>query len=452
MYGDRFSLVKGARSSLKKGSKAQYYPISPPQNDRYNPDRPQKYDLNNLPLRSEKEFWETIEKLNNASSKTARAKITKDTGISRMLLAAATFFPLDPFHLFFENIVAFIWDIWTTYSSPNESVHISKEILKQFGKLVVAAMSTLPPSFCSVYKIYEWMALVYWYILPIGIELGFNPMLLANFSQLVDIYDDLHIKITQFLTGFQTIYIGDNPEQISQFRLCIFQLIHVSTHIMWYGSIRLGSQATVERMIGALAPFANLANIIFEKQLTKSETISARPALFTKIPVLKKKRSEGQALFRQLKAAFNWLQQEFDPKAPVTCWGKLRLLSRGVVLNTQLSKIRDKHLSRSHRYFEACTTENKSPIFGEALVFLKIEAYSDHLVLFHPLVNVTNPLNTCRGKWSQDLKVLPISEIVDVVGIWSHEDNVYILRKHPGLDWLSVEEKGLEADLDEAEG
>ena len=46
-YGDRFSLVKGA---ISKGSaKPQYYPISPPQKDVYNPGH-DPIDLNNLPL------------------------------------------------------------------------------------------------------------------------------------------------------------------------------------------------------------------------------------------------------------------------------------------------------------------------------------------------------------------------------------------------------------------
>ncbi|TEB22828.1 hypothetical protein FA13DRAFT_1578618, partial [Coprinellus micaceus] len=54
--------------------------------------------------------------------------------------------------------------------------------------------------------------------------------------------------------------------------LCVFQLIHVPIHIMWYGSIRLSSQATVERSIGEVGckitsrkePFAHLSNIIVE--------------------------------------------------------------------------------------------------------------------------------------------------------------------------------------------
>ena len=60
-----------------------------------------------------------------------------------------SFFPLDPFHLFFENIVPFLWDIWTIHSSSDEDVHIDKATAEKFGKLVVDGMKTLPPIFCG---------------------------------------------------------------------------------------------------------------------------------------------------------------------------------------------------------------------------------------------------------------------------------------------------------------
>ena len=34
----------------------------------------------------------------------------------------------------------------------------------------------------SQYKVYEWMALLHWYILPIEMELGFDARVLENFS------------------------------------------------------------------------------------------------------------------------------------------------------------------------------------------------------------------------------------------------------------------------------
>jgi hypothetical protein len=108
------------------------------------------------------------------------------------------------------------------------------------------------------------MALLHWYIMPIGIELEFNPLVLDNFSHFVGAvemamttkprseveFHTLHHLLCTFLEGFQRIYIGDNPEKVSWFRLCIFQVIHVPIHIQWNGSIRVGSKATVERAIG----------------------------------------------------------------------------------------------------------------------------------------------------------------------------------------------------------
>src|ERR1700677_3659058 len=89
IYSDHFSMVKGARASLAKGSKAQYYPISPPQSSKYNPGHPQ-YDLGNLPMRQENVYWETIAKLQGATTKASRDKLTKDSGISRMPLCVAS--------------------------------------------------------------------------------------------------------------------------------------------------------------------------------------------------------------------------------------------------------------------------------------------------------------------------------------------------------------------------
>jgi hypothetical protein len=163
-------------------------------------------------------------------------------------------------------------------------------------------MFTLPPSFCgpihnpflkhhSQYKIYEWMALLHWYIIPIGIELGFNSIVLQNFSHFVQAMefsmallprsesdlDGLRKTIVDFLKGYKRIYVGGNPENISRFRLCIFQLIHILQNISQNGSIRVGSQATVERSIGEMshricskkAVFANLANQIHEREMLK---------------------------------------------------------------------------------------------------------------------------------------------------------------------------------------
>jgi len=404
-YGDRFSMVKAARSSKKKGSRALYYPMSPPDNDNYNPGRP-IYQLDKLPMRNENHYWETIEKLGKTEQKRARAIITKETGISRMPLCAASpafchpnFFPIDPFHLIYENCMAFLWDLWTSLSPTSDPIHLHADLACEFGKAVTNAIQTLPPAFCgpvrdpflkrqSQYKIYEWMALLHWYILPIGIELGFQPAVLQNFSKFFQIIEYsmkirnwshpeltmLHVRIRDFLTEFETLYIGNNPENISRARLCIFQLIHIPQHIMWNGSIRLGSQATVERAIGEMghkirskkSPFANLANIIYERELVKllllyyphlnlhTPSKPKEPGPFQKIRILKKEQQFGQEYHTQLQMICNLLDEDSDSDSEDDGWhrwGKM-CLHNGYVLSSKLSERNRKPSDRSSRYFE----------------------------------------------------------------------------------------------------
>src|SRR5262249_11140983 len=135
IFGDRFSLVQAASSSIS--SKAQYYPLNPPQNYIHNPSRP-RYDDGEIPLQTQHDYWSTIALLHKSSnSKADMTRITKATGISKMPLCAASkafihpsFFPLDPFHLFMENDAPFLWDLWTStgYSQVEEPIHMPEEM------------------------------------------------------------------------------------------------------------------------------------------------------------------------------------------------------------------------------------------------------------------------------------------------------------------------------------
>ena len=418
IFGDRFSMVQGARSSRVKGSKSLYYPSSPPENSTYNPDRP-SYDLHNLPLRTQSQYWKIIKNLEDAQTKKDKANIVKATGISRLPLCAAskafihpTFFPIDPFHLFYENQVLFMWDLWTILSDKNDLVHFTRA--DDFGALIPKAMKTLPPVFCgpvrdpylkrqSQYKIYEWMALLHWYIIPIGMETGMNPSVLKNFSQFVEIIEFamtntkrtdadlsyLQELIIKFLQGFETLYIGDDPEKINRMRLCIFQLIHVPNHIRWNGSIRLGSQATVERSIGEMgrlirskkAPFANLTNLIYEKELIKIlclyyptldinrkqksdlETV-LQPIQQQKI--YKKYNSMTPVIEKELASISALLDQTITSGGDIeySRWGKLKLLN-GHVLSSRSTEAKNR-VQRQSFWFEVhliCTILLKMLIF-----------------------------------------------------------------------------------------
>jgi hypothetical protein len=501
VYGDRFSLIKGARASLTKGSKYQYYPIKPPQNSVYNPTHPECYDLDRPPRRTEKHYWNTIkELLDETKNKTQHNAIIKDSGICCMPLSASSpafihpsFFPLDPFHLFFENIMPFLWDTWKA-SSPNDIVHVTDKKAKKFGELVTSSMKTLPAAFCgrvrdvhlkrqSQFKAYEWMALMYWYIIPIGIEVEFPAAVLQNFAYLHEIVEFsmtiiprttaeinmLQQLVKKFLLDYEAVYVGNEPENISRCRLCILQLLHIPDHIRWYGSIRLGSQATVERTIGEAghkihskkSPFVNMANIFFEKELVKVLLLyhpelaqkrqgQEKPQLFGHIRILKKERLPTEQFHHQLTSLFAKYPQlgVFDPNTEVKRFGKCRL-HNGKVLSSMLSEaISNRANQQSRCYFELHLYGHNQPIFGRALAFFEIAIgeIGQHLVVYNPLVKVHQTLHMWRGEWSDSINAINVQKISDLIGIYEHECRVYPLRRHPAFDWMSDEEKGVQMD------
>lgn len=407
IYGDRFSMVKAARSNTAKGSKFLYYKMDATEpTNQYNPGRI-VYELANIPYRTETEYWKIIAELNQAPTKGRRAAIVTQTGVSRMPLCAAgraflhpTYFPIDPFHLFYENCMTFIWDLWTLNSKPDEIFHIKPDMAATLGQLIANATTTLPPSFCgpirdphlkrnSQYKIYEWMALLHWYLIPLGIELQFDKAVLDNFAHFVEgvesamtIADRSEAEINKmfslfadFIDRFEKIYVGKDPSKISRCRLCIFQLIHIPQHIYWNGSIRVGSQATCERAIGEVghkirsrkAPFAHLANIIYEKELMKILLLRVpdlrqeiapiiQPKRFlAKMKILKRERQSGTDFMIHFNALQRFIQDEDDAVEmdSLMRWGKLNLSGSGKAkLSSRLSELRNDPPARSSRYFE----------------------------------------------------------------------------------------------------
>lgn len=494
LYGDRFSLVQGARPAKEKGAKAQYYPISPPQKERFNPER-DVIDLASLPLRGQRHYWQTIKRLESARTKQEHQRIVKETGISRLTICAASpaflhpsFFPLDPFHLFYENCMVHIWDLWVTHSSIDEKIHMDAEMASSLGEEIEKAVKTLPSSFSgpirnpykkrqSQYKAYEWMALLHWYIIPIAWELQFDKDVLENFSQFVDIVEvamshspkstgdlvSLYSLIQSFLEGFERLYVGDDPVKVSRCRLCIWQLIHVPHHISWNGSIRFGSQATVERAIGEIghkvrsrkAPFANISTILYERASNKvltlkypSLTISPKEKrkrgnlfeLFQSLPMKKAELEGPSEYYNHLAAMCDYLEVPLDPDIIILRRGKCKIPG-DVTLRSRISE-KAGQASRSSRYFEA--QGEGGPIFGEALAFYSLSNYNCSLVIYHGLVKTADVLGRWCGEWSKDL--LETSSLTKLVGVWVWGSRVHILRKHAGLDMLNVEEYGIEEE------
>ena len=416
-HGDRFSMIQGARTSLKPGAKFQYYPLNSPDNaaGQYNPRRP-VYTADAIETREQEAYWGILKKLANAKTKAELARISKETGVARIPLAASSpafihpsFFPLDPFHLFYENCMLWLWDIWSTDAKSGESVWVSPMKLEKLGRHISSAMRTLPPSFCgairdpylkrqSQYKAFEWMALLHWYLLPILLELEVNSASLENFSIFVYIVEQamtirswsddeltkLRADVNTFLEQFEQLYVGGDPEKIYQCRLCIFQLIHVPIHIKWFGSIRVGSQAPVERSIGEAGhkihsktnPFADLSNIIVEKEVIRIIQLYY-PDLEDSTPRWRINRIRTLRVFQNLKfskpqamskdgkahiAAITHLlglkgrtpsesPNLLDSRYNLQCYGKLQL-ETGQTLRSRLSEALGETVSRCYRWFE----------------------------------------------------------------------------------------------------
>ena len=488
-YGDRLSLVKGACTS-KSGSKAQYYPISPPQKDKYNKER-DDVNLNSLPLRVQSQYWDTIQRLDSAATIDEKNMIMKSTGIACLTICAASpaflhpsFFPLDPFHLFYENCMVHIWDLWVKHSAIDEQIHMEKEMAKELGVEIEKAMCTLPPSFSSPirnpdtkhgsqYKVFEWMALLHWYIIPIGWELGFDEEVLDNFAQFVNIVEvamshspksdgdlaALYNLVKSFLEEFERLYVQNDPEKVSRCRLCIWQLIHVPLHISWNGSIRFGSQATVECAIGEIghkvrskkAPFANISTMLYERASIRvlslqfpslriaPKEIRSKEHLFQSIAIKKVDIDHPSNHYDYLAAIFDCLKIPLDTDIPIQRWGKC-VIPGDITLRSRVSE-KLGQTSRSSRYFEAGEKDTEQPTFGEALAFYSLERanrkYS--FVVYHRLLRTHNIYGRWCGKWSEDIMAMETSSISKLIGIWKYEERVHVLRKHVGLDLLDLD-------------
>jgi hypothetical protein len=495
LYGDCFSLVQGARSAKARGAKPQYYPISPPEKQAHN-----KYchivNIRSLPLRTQDHYWETIRRLEAARTKKEHKNIMLDTGISCLTTCAASpaffhpsFFPLDPFHLFYENCMVHIWDLWVTHSSDDEEIHMDADMASELGEEIEKAVTTLPPSLSgpirnpfkkhhSQYKVYEWMALLHWYIIPIAWELGFNEDVLENFVEFVNLVEaamshtpksnedlaSLYNLAISFLEGFERLYVHGDPTKVSRCRLCIWQLIHVPVHIAWNGSIRFGSQATVERAIGEIghkvrskkAPFANIATMLFERANSKvlrlhypALTISTgekkkREHLYQALPIKRAELEGPSEYYHHLAAICDYLKVGFDIDLPLHRWGKC-IIPGDVTLRSKISELGGQ-ASRSCRYFEA---QEGMLIFREALAFYFLPENGHSLVVYHKLVEKIDVYGRWCGEWSKDHMVMKTNSVSKLVGIWRQEERVHILRQHAGLELLNVEEYGTEEQEEE---
>ena len=329
-------------------------------------------------MRDIEKYWNIIKRLDAVKNNRIQlAAVVKETGVSGLSLCAASptfshpfFFPLDPFHLFYENCMPHIWDIWVKDSKELDLVYMKSDIASTFGNQIEKAIETLPPSFCgpirdpykkrqSQFKIYEWIAILHWYIVPIASELGFNPDMVENFALFSNIIEytmttttrttsDLQMlyhKIVLFLRGFERLYVGSDPSKITYSRLCIFQLIFIPFHISYNGSIRFGSQALCERMIGNIghgirskkSPFQNIVSYKADKQSLKMLQLyypilfsnpkvkPQKTSLFRDFPITRHEKLENETLQAHLKEVESYAKLSPNHSLTIKRFGKCPL-------------------------------------------------------------------------------------------------------------------------------
>ena len=326
-------------------------------------------------------------------------------------------------------------------------------------------MNTLPSSFCSPirnpykkcqsqYKIYEWMALLHWYIIPIAWELDFDNEVLENFVQFVNIIEvamshspksdedlaALYNLIKSFLEGFERLYVQNDPEKVSRCRLCIWQLIHVPMHIAWNGSIRFGSQATVERAIGEIghkvrskkAPFANISTMLYERASIRVLTLRFpflkispkekrnRGHLYQSIAIKRVEIDNPSDHYHHLAAICDYLKITLDTDISIQRWGKC-VIPGDITLRSRMSEELGQ-ASRSSRYFEAQEADSEELTFGEALAFFSLQLADReyNFVVYHKLLKTHDVHGRWCGKWSKDIMAMKTSSISKLVGIWKY--------------------------------
>ncbi|KAJ8514956.1 hypothetical protein ONZ45_g7563 [Pleurotus djamor] len=429
VHADIYTNVAGARATAK--GNRQYIVIWSTDLIRVlNPERPQ-YDYYDIPCRNEAFFLQMIQRLSNAKDEKQRVLIGRETGIT------------------------------TSVRNIAEKLNTS-------------------------YKLFEWMAIVHWYIGPFMIELGVDNRYTALFSKFSLIAEvsmrpqpftdrqlhDLTELIILFLIEYEILYIR-SVKDISRGRIVTFQLLQIPRIIRAWGSYRSVSQGTCERMIGWLghkvrtdkAPYAQLANIILDQEIAKClllyypdldvnrrQTPPPRLRVFSQLQFNLRDLQEYSELSQHLPilsyfthTTFGQIASLKDITSRLSRWGKLQL-ANGNTLQSQMRESTVKNLTRSSRYFEGIV-DGRS-VFGEAIVFYLVRSTKQILVVCREIKKVELVMDIwLRGSFSLDLSVYDAAMISpSLIGIWQYGERVYIIRKHAAQALLTAADSAIPSE------
>jgi hypothetical protein len=154
VYPCRSCKIQGVRNITGRG-KVYYTPLGTPDLD-HQP-RP-SLDPHHLPLRSHQNYLDTYEILKSVTTRTATAAIAKQTGIrgppalQRVgSLDYSKSFPYEWMHLFLENVVPTLVNLWTGrfkgLDSGVENYEIPDDVWEEIGAETADAVKDIPAAF-----------------------------------------------------------------------------------------------------------------------------------------------------------------------------------------------------------------------------------------------------------------------------------------------------------------
>jgi hypothetical protein len=197
-------------------------------------------------------------------------------------------------------IVPLFWDLWTTNYAEGDPLRFTQNQQETIGSWIDACANDIPSHFGtapsninknrnSQYKLFEWAAFLQWFSLPFLMTLQAPQEVIAHWgllvlsTQLVLDHNGISEKnlksveklLNRFVVDFERIYVRNKLELSGRCKLYLFQLLHITEIIRANGSLRVGSQFSMERTIGFYKrlirsfkePFSNLANRIVVQEL-----------------------------------------------------------------------------------------------------------------------------------------------------------------------------------------
>ncbi|KAJ7642387.1 hypothetical protein DFH06DRAFT_1097627 [Mycena polygramma] len=383
--------MKGARN-VTGGEKIYYIPLAHPDV----PGEPRRsWNPSNLPLRQHNYIIDIADRLEKLESAGAKANLAFDEGIKGLpalrrvgSLDFVRSFPWDIMHLFFENIVRILVNLWSGnfkgMDTGSENYEISPDVWEEIWRETAEAVKDIPADFVrsmadgpGKFTAESWC---FWfiYMAPILLKGRFqDPKYHTHACDLVKIIktciaftvthtriSELRVEIITWLKTYEAYYYQYDEARLCACPLTLHGLVHVPDNLLFCGPGWTTWTFWVERYCGFLkgalrskkSPWSNLSNITLQRayleqldarfdvteeiasRSTRTNGLSSMERRYDTYPQTILRRpyqnnySPDSSLRRKIATYFRDLLgkriDEIEPELPerMQLWGKLRIV------------------------------------------------------------------------------------------------------------------------------